>query len=107
MLFQFFKHYYILSSVHNRDQTNYVKYYKNFEQKPGDDAEINKILEKIAEDNEHWGVVKQLPGMRIQHDGRAVHFVITITEKPDTVCLSVGTTYLTTKHVKRFVHYIH
>ena len=106
MLFQFFKHYYILSSVHNRDQTNYVKYYKNFEQKPGDDAEINKILEKIAEDNEHWGVVKQLPGMRIQHDGTYIHFVITITKKPDTVCLSVGTTFRTQTHIKRFVHYI-
>jgi hypothetical protein len=79
---------------------------ERFELQPDNDVEVNKILEEIAQDNGHWGIVMQRPGMRIQHDGTYIHFVITIAKKPDTVCLSVGTTFRTQTHIKRFVHYI-
>ena len=79
---------------------------ESFLHQPDNDVEVNKILGEIAQDNENWSIILQRPGMRIQHDGTYIHFVITITKKPDTVCLSVGTTFRTQTHIKRFVHYI-
>ena len=79
---------------------------ESFLHQPDNDVEVNKILGEIAQDNESWSIILQRPGMRIQHDGTYIHFVITITKHYDTVCLSVGTTFMTQNHIKRFVHYI-
>ena len=35
-----------------------------------------------------------------------MHFVITFCQKKDTVCLSVGKTFTTQRHIKRFVYHI-
>ena len=60
---------------------------------PDGKEEKNAIFERIlTTDIKLWGVVKQMPGTRIQHSGNAMHFVITLAKTPTTVGLSVGVT---------------
>ena len=60
---------------------------------PNGEEEKNAIFERILTmDKNRWGVVKQMPGTRIQHNGNAMHFVITLAKTPTTVGLSVGVT---------------
>ena len=60
---------------------------------PDGKGERNAIFERmLTTDKKMWGVVKQMPGTRIQHNGNAMHFVITLAKSPTTVGLSVGVT---------------
>jgi hypothetical protein len=60
--------------------------------------EIDDIFERITTtDKDRWNVVKQMPGTRLQHNGNALHFVITLAKNKKTVGLSMGVTIFNTQ----------